>query len=81
MQGYQIILIGMALAHFWVDKLKWGSVKPFTCTSCMTGWFSMIVYLIVTPFSFHTFLVGMFFYAPIGNFVGSIYSQIQMRWL
>lgn len=72
--GGSTVLFGLALAFVWVEVLKWGSVKPFNCVKCLTGWFAFIL-----AFIFH--VPHFYLYLPLGVFVGAIFSAIQMRWL
>lgn len=69
-----VIVFALSLAFVWVEVLKIGSVKPFTCTKCMCGWFALIL-----GFFFH----ADFWYLlmPLGVFVGAMYEGIRMRWL
>ena len=50
------------------------NAKPFTCFTCMTGWFGLIVGCIVYGW------VGVVF-LPVGVFAGAVFSVIRMRWL
>lgn len=74
MPGYAVLIFALACAFVWVELLKWGSVKPFNCVKCLTGWFSLILAAI-----FH--VPHFYLYLPLGLFVGAIFSAIQMRWL
>lgn len=69
-----IIVFALSAAFVWVEILKWGSVKPFTCVSCMTGWLSLIL-----AFWSHTdyWLLYLF----VGKFVGCMWEAVRMRWL
>ena len=74
MNGLQVILFSLSLAFFWVEILKWGSVKPFNCLKCMTGWVSFIM---AWSFGVEYFLL----YLPLGVFIGALFTAIKMRWL
>jgi hypothetical protein len=74
MTGLQVIVFSLACAFVWVDILKWGITKPFNCTKCMTGWFSLLF-----AFMFHVPFWPMYLIA--GLFVGSMFEGIKMRWL
>lgn len=74
MSGAMVVLVALSLAFTWVEVLKWGSVKPFNCMKCMTGWFALaLAYFFDTPF--------WYFYLFIGLFAGAMFSAIRMRWL
>lgn len=74
MSGLQVVVFALAFAFTWVEVLKWGSVKPFNCLKCMTGWVSLIL-----AFTFH--VEFWYMYLPVGLFVGSVFEGIRMRWL
>jgi len=74
MTGLQVILFAISLAFVWVEVLKWGSVKPFNCIKCLTGWFALIL-----AFTFHVEFWP--FYLPAGLFIGAMFEAIHMRWL
>lgn len=74
MTGVEVIVFSLACAFVWVNILKWGVTKPFTCLKCMTGWFALIF-----AFSHHVEFWPL--YLPLGLFVGAVFSSIQMRWL
>lgn len=74
MSGWQVLVFAFSLAFTWVEILRWGNRKPFTCTKCMTGWFSLLLAL----------LAGVDFwylYIFVGLTVGSLFEAIKMRWL
>lgn len=75
MPGYQIVFYALALAFCQIEVIHFGSVKPFNCIKCMTGWYALILAL-VCGHGWHSLI-----YLPVGVFVGAIYSAIQMRWL
>lgn len=74
LSGWFVCLVGLAMAVVWVEKLKWGSVKPFNCVSCLTGWTTLAL-----AFLFHVEV--WYLYLFIGAFVGVMYSKICMRYL
>lgn len=74
MSGFEIVFCGLVAAFFQIEVIHFGSVKPFNCVRCMTGWYSLIIGCIAHGWHGIIFL-------PIGVFVGSIYSAIQMRYL
>lgn len=74
MTGLQVIVFALSFAFMWVDVLRWGSVKPFNCLKCMTGWTALLLALF-----FHVEL--WYFYLPVGLFVGAMFEGIKMRWL
>lgn len=72
MPGYQVILFALSIAFVWVEILRWGVTKPFSCLKCMTGWTALILaYCFDTPY--------WPFYLFAGLFAGAMYSAIQMR--
>lgn len=74
MSGFQVIVFSLAIAFTWVDVFKWGSVKPFNCTPCLTGWFALLF-----AFGHHTQFWPL--YLPLGMFIGAMFEGIKMRWL
>lgn len=74
MPGYLVVLFGLSAAYVWVDVLRIGVTKPFSCLSCMCGWICLAF-----AFVFHVHFWYM--YLPLGAFVGGLYSSIKMRWL
>lgn len=74
MSGPEVIVFSLACAFVWVDILKWGVTKPFTCLKCMTGWFALIF-----AFSHHVEFWPL--YLPLGLVVGAVFSAIKMRYL
>lgn len=69
-----IITFALSGAFTWVEVLKWGVVKPFTCVKCMSGWFAVIL-------AWWSGADYWLLYALVGLFVGAMYSAIKMRWL
>lgn len=71
---YQIVILSFSCAFTWVYIFKWGSVKPFNCVTCLSGWFGLI---------FGYWAVGLWgvAYMPISMTVAAIYSEVRMRWL
>jgi hypothetical protein len=74
MTGLQVLVFSLACAFAWVDVLKWGVSKPFTCLKCMTGWISVLF-----AFSHHVEFWPL--YLPLGLFAGAVFSAIKMRYL
>jgi len=74
MNGYHVVVFSLALSFTWVEKLKWGVIKPFNCVPCLTGWFAVII-----AFAFHT--PFWYFYLFVGLLVGSLFSAVKSRWL
>lgn len=74
MSGYLVLFFALSIAFAWVEVWKWGSVKPFNCVKCLTGWFALLLAI-----TFHT--PFWYLYLPAGLFVGSMFSAIKMRWL
>lgn len=72
--GCQVIFFALASAFTWVEVLKWGSVRPFNCVKCLTGWFALIL-----AFIFH--VECWYMYLPVGLFVGAMFEGIRMRCL
>lgn len=71
---YQIVIIAFSLAFTWVYIFRWGSVKPFNCVTCMSGWFALII---------GYWSVGWWgiVYMPLTMTFAAIYSEVRMRWL
>lgn len=69
-----VIILAFSCAFVWVYVLKWGVIKPFTCVTCMTGWFGLII---------GCWVAGWFgvVYMPVGMTVAALYSEVRMRWL
>lgn len=74
MTGLQVIVFALAFSFMWVEVLKWGSIKPFNCLKCMTGWMALIL-----AFTFH--VEFWYMYLPVGLFCGAVFSAIKFRWL
>lgn len=74
MLSIKIIILALSLAFCQVEILHFGSVKPFNCIKCMTGWYALILGLIWTGWT------GLWM-LPVGVFVGAIFEAIKMRWL
>lgn len=72
MSGLQVLFFSLALAFTWVEVLRWGSVKPFNCVKCLTGWFALTLAFLFHAEFWQFYLVG-------GLFVGAMYSAIKMR--
>jgi hypothetical protein len=69
-----VIVLALASAFVWVEKLRLGTVKPFTCCSCLTGWFALIL-------AWWSHADYWFLYLPLGVFVGSMWEAVKMRYL
>ncbi len=74
LSSFEIIFTALSIAFTWVEILKWGVTKPFNCLKCMTGWAALIIGCLCI--GWHGII-----YLPIGLFIGSIFSAIQMRYL
>lgn len=74
MTGLQVVIFSLAFAFMWVEVLRWGSIKPFNCLKCLTGWVALIL-----AFTFH--VQFWYMYLPVGAFVGAVFEGIKMRWL
>lgn len=72
--AFQIVLLSFSFAFTWVYIFKWGSVKPFTCVTCMSGWFA----LIIGYWCFHWWGIALM---PSAMTFAALYSEIRMRWL
>lgn len=76
MINYNILLLALALAFCQIEVIHFGSVKPFNCIKCMTGWYAIVLAWFVYGHGWHGII-----YLPLGVFVGAIYSALKMRWL
>ena len=74
LQGYQVLFFALSIAFTNIEVLKLGSVKPFNCLKCLTGWLSLIL-----AFIFHTQF--WYLYLPAGFFVGALFTALKNRWL
>ncbi len=74
MTGWQVVIFALAFAFMWVELLKWGSVKPFNCIKCLTGWVALVL-----AFTFH--VQFWYMYLPVGLFVGAMFEAIKLRYL
>ena len=74
LRWWQIIGIAFSCAFTWVYIFKWGSIKPFNCVTCMSGWFG----LIIGYWCFHWWGI---IYMPLCMTVAALYSEIRMRYL
>jgi hypothetical protein len=74
MLNWNIIVIALSLAFCQIEVLHFGSVKPFNCFKCMTGWYGLILGCILYGW-------GGLVYLPVGVFVGAVFSAISMRHL
>jgi hypothetical protein len=71
---YQVVLLSFCFAFTWVYIFKWGSVKPFNCVTCMSGWFA----LIIGYWCFGWMGIALM---PVAMTTAAIYSEVRMRWL
>lgn len=69
-----ILFLSISTAFTWVRIWKFGTVKPFTCIKCMSGWLSLLF-----AWLFHA--PEPLIYLPMGLFIGAMFEAIQMRWL
>ncbi len=74
MTGLQVIVFSLAFSFVWVNILKLGRHKPFTCMKCMCGWAALIL-----AFTFHVQFWYMYLF--VGLFAGAMFDGIKMRWL
>jgi hypothetical protein len=72
LSGPAVLFFSLACAFTWVEIMKWGVTKPFTCIKCMTGWIALLLALI-----FH--VDHPYFYLPAGLFIGAVFEAIKMR--
>jgi hypothetical protein len=72
--NFYILFLALSCAFLWVEKFKIGHVKPLNCVPCMTGWFALI-------FACCEYGWGGVLYAPMGVFVGAMWSGIKMKYL
>lgn len=72
MSGWQVLFFALSIAFTWVEVLKIGVTKPFTCVKCMTGWIALIL-----AFLFHVAFWPLYLFA--GLFVGAMWSGFKMR--
>jgi hypothetical protein len=74
LSGTAVLFFSLACAFTWVEILKWGVTKPFTCIKCMAGWIALLFALV-----FH--VDHPYLYLPAGLFVGAVFEAIKMRYL
>lgn len=74
MINFNILLLALALAFCQIEVIHFGSIKPFNCLKCMTGWYALAIGC--WSIGWHGIV-----YLPLGVFVGAIFSAIQMRHL
>jgi len=67
-----ILLFSLSVAFMNIEVLHLGSVKPFNCIKCLTGWISLIIAL-----CFHCEV--WYFMLPAGVFVGAMFELIKGR--
>lgn len=68
-----VIALGFAFAFTFVNSRRW-VVKPFSCVSCLSGWFTMALGI----YSFGW--IGLVF-LPIGYTVGALAGRLIKRFL
>jgi hypothetical protein len=70
----EVLFIALSFAFAWVEVFKIGTIKPFTCLKCMTGWFALLIGCLS---------IGWYgvLYLPVGLFIGAVFSSIKMRYL
>lgn len=73
MLNYNIILLALSLAFCQVEVIHFGSVKPFNCIKCMTGWYALILGCIAH--GWHGLV-----YLPAGVFVGALFDRAKTRY-
>jgi hypothetical protein len=71
---FHILLLALSLAFCQVEVIQFGSVKPFNCIKCMTGYYALALGCIEQGWH------GLW-YLPLGVFIGAIFQAIKMRWL
>lgn len=74
MLSIKIIILALSLAFCQVEVLHFGSVKPFNCVKCMSGWYALAI---------GCWCIGWhgIIYLPLGVFVGAIFEACKMRYL
>lgn len=76
MINFNILLLALAWAFCQIEVIHFGSIKPFNCLKCMTGWYALALACFVYGYGWRGII-----YLPLGVFVGAIFSGIKMRWL
>ena len=74
MLSIKIIIYALSLAFCQVEVMHFGSVKPFNCIKCMTGWYALALGLIWMGWP------GIWM-LPVGVFIGGIFEAGKMRFL
>jgi hypothetical protein len=74
MQGYEIVVLSLALSFTFVEVIKPFKFKPFNCIKCMSGWFG----LAIGVYNYSCYGIGYIF---ICLFFGAIFEAIKMRYL
>jgi len=86
----QTLFIALSLAFCWVYYINtfastvfsyFGNTlpnpftrKPFTCVTCMCGWFAAAI-------GCYQYGVTGLLYLPAGVFTGAMFNAVSMRWL
>lgn len=68
----QVMLYSFSLAFVWVEILRWGNRKPFTCMKCMVGWFALLLAVLSGVDHWYMF-------PAIGVTIGGIFEAIKMK--
>lgn len=74
LEPYQIIVLSFSFAFTWVYVFKWGSVRPFNCVTCLSGWFAFII----GYWCYGWWGIGLM---PVAMTVAAVYGEIRMRYL
>lgn len=74
MLSFKIIILALSLAFCQVEVIHFGSVKPFNCIKCMTGYYALAIGCWCA--GWHGVV-----YLPVGVFAGAMFEGIKMRWL
>ena len=75
MSGFTIVFLGLVAAFNQVEILHFGSVKPFNCVKCLTGWYSFM-FACIAHYGWQSLI-----FLPVGVFIGAMFEAIKMRWL
>lgn len=74
LRPYEIVILSFSFAFTWVYVFRWGSVKPFNCCTCLSGWFALII-----GYWCHG-LWGIAF-MPLAMTLAALYGEVRMRYL
>lgn len=69
----EVVVFGFVFAFTFTKGRTWAT-KPFSCTPCMTGWFTLAL-------GIYTFGAIGWVFLPVGYFVGAIADRIIRRYL